>query len=122
MQESFPIILVVDHDPLTLELYQRTLGAHFQVKSASDQSKAIQWIASEKLSAVVLEPAGWGDGGLFLLAALKASPINHSVPVILCTSMDERQLVREMGVADYLVKPVLPTTLRQILSHLLHLP
>ena len=122
MQEALSIILVVDHDPLTLELYQRTLGAYFQVKSANDQSKAIQWIASEKLSAVVLEPAGWGDGGLFLLTALKASPLNHSVPVILCTTLDERQFVRELGVADYLVKPVLPTTLRQILSRFLHLP
>jgi ABC-type transport system involved in cytochrome bd biosynthesis fused ATPase/permease subunit len=42
-----------------------------------------------------------------LLAAIKSLPGSSPIPVVLCSTLDERKRGMEMGAAAYLVKPVL---------------
>jgi DNA-binding response OmpR family regulator len=68
-------------------------------------------LTGRALHAVALEPGPVGGRGWALLAELKRRPETHSIPVILCTAQDERRRGLEMGVAVYLVKPILPADL-----------
>ena len=54
-----------------------------------------------------------------LLAAIKSLPRGSPIPVVLCSTLDERKRGMEMGAAAYLVKPVLPTTLLKTLRQVI---
>lgn len=115
MTEILPAILIVEHDRLTLDLYQRALGQDFCIMTASDEQKALLLLESEDIRAIILEPVGLGDKGQSLLTRVKSKTRTRRLPVIVCTTMDERRLGFEMGASEYLVKPILPNTLRQML-------
>ena len=115
MTEILPAILIVEHDRLTLDLYQRALGQDFCIMAASDEQKALLLLESEDIRAIILEPVGLGDKGQSLLTRVKSKTRTRRLPVIVCTTMDERRLGFEMGASEYLVKPILPNTLRQML-------
>lgn len=67
-------------------------------------------------------PDGWGQD---IIRALLADGVARHTPVIVTTSNNEARTMRELlqlGVADYLVKPVEALTLRKVLSGLLNGP
>jgi len=109
--KAFPAILIVEHDPSTLELYRRVLSRDFQVLVCSDDKEALGLIQNNPLQAIILEPALHGGRGWALLAAIKETPSIQFLPVILCSTLDERKRGFEMGAVTCLVKPVLPSVL-----------
>lgn len=121
MQPSVPAILIIDSDRPTLELYQRELSHHYQIFACSEVQQALALLQAHPISAVVLEPSAPDDQGWSLLADIKRLPGPASVPVVLCTTLDERKRGMEMGVAAYLIKPVLPVTLLEVLRKVTHL-
>lgn len=118
MQTTAQVILIIDSDVPTLELYRRELSRDFQIFTCSDVQQAITLLQSHSVSAVVLEPSMPDEQGWSLLAAIKNLPGPSLVPVILCSTLDERKRGMEMGAVAYLVKPVLPTTLRETLRRI----
>jgi DNA-binding response OmpR family regulator len=104
-------ILIVDDDVPTLELYQRELGREYRVLTCTDELEATQLLEHEDVSAVVLEPGAVGEQGWARLAAITDVPADHPVPVLVCSTQDDRRRDVTMGTAGWLVKPVLPTTL-----------
>jgi DNA-binding response OmpR family regulator len=114
-QPSQPDIIIIEGDPLTAELYQRELRRYFNVVTCTEVTAALDYIQEHEPSAVVLEPAGLGKKGWDFLATLKSLPALQSVPVILCSTLDERRKGLEMGAISFLLKPVLPSTLLQVL-------
>jgi DNA-binding response OmpR family regulator len=104
-------ILIVDDDVPTLELYQRELGREYRVLTCTDAVEATEVLEREDVSAVVLEPVAVGDQGWARLAAIAHTPAEHAVPMLVCSTQDDRRRDRAMGAAASLVKPVLPTTL-----------
>jgi DNA-binding response OmpR family regulator len=117
MESQFPQpnIIIIDGDPVTAELYQRELRRYFHVITCTDISSALDIIREYEPSAVVLEPAGLGKKGWDFLTTLKSMPDLQSVPVILCSTLDERRKGLEMGAISFLLKPVLPSTLLLVL-------
>ena len=105
------IILIVDNDVPTLELYQRELGREYRVLTCTDERHASEVLASEDISAVVLEPVALGDSGWARLAQLTRAASGRAVPVVVCSTQDDRRRNVELGARACLVKPVLPTTL-----------
>jgi len=118
-QSSTPIVLLIEDDLPTLELYRRTLSQEHQVVGCSDERSARETLHTHKLRAVVLEPAMDGGKGWTLLSLIKSTPSSRSVPVILCSVLNERKRGLEMGAITCLVKPVLPTTLLETLRRVL---
>lgn len=104
-------ILIIEHDPSTLELYRRVLSRDFRVLACSDDKEALDLVKNNPLQAIILEPALHGGRGWALLAAIKESPSIQFLPVILCSTLDERKRGLEMGAVTCLVKPVLPSVL-----------
>ena len=108
-------ILIVECDLPTLELYQRELSRDFQILTCSEVQQALALLHTHAISAVVLEPSAPDEQGWSLLAAIKNLPGHSPIPVVLCSTLDERKRGMEMGAAAYLIKPVLPTTFRETL-------
>jgi DNA-binding response OmpR family regulator len=115
MQAKKQAILIVECDLPTLELYQRELSRDYQILTCSEAQQALALLHTHRISAVVLEPSAPDDQGWSLLAAIKRLPGHSPIPVVLCSTLDERKRGMEMGAAAYLIKPVLPTTLRETL-------
>jgi len=118
MQTITQTVLIVENDIPTLELYQRELSRDYQILACCEAQQALDWLRAQhaqRISVVVLEPSTPDGRGWSLLAAIKSLPGPAPIPVVLCSILDERKRGMEMGAAAYLVKPVLPTTLRETL-------
>lgn len=112
-------VLIIEPDEATRELYQRELGRHFQVIGASNAHGIVEVLQDNAIDIVVLEPASTDGAGWRLLEEMRRSKISASAPVVLCSALDERRRGLSLGAAAYLVKPVLPATLRETLDGIL---
>jgi len=111
-------VLIIENDALTAELYCRELRRYYQVMTCDNESAAFSYIQTNEPSAIVLEPVALGKTGWDFITRLKSLPNMKSVPVILCSTLDERRKGIELGAASFLLKPVLPSTLLQVLRQL----
>ena len=112
-------ILIIECDLPTLELYLRELSRDYQILACSETQQALALLQAHSVAAVVLEPSTPDEQGWALLAAIKNLPGGSPIPVVLCSTLDERKRGMEMGAAAYLVKPVLPTTLLKTLRQVI---
>jgi len=117
-QTKRPILIIENNSP-TLELYRRELGRFFKVLACSELAEAQALMRTPRLAAVVLEPEIADGQGWNLLFELKHFFHGNSLPVILCSTMDERKRGLEAGAADYLVKPVLPPVLVETIQRVI---
>jgi DNA-binding response OmpR family regulator len=115
-------ILIVESDQPTAELYRRALSKAYQVFTCADERTALNLIRTRPIRAVVLEPAIGGGQGWQLLAAIRRACDSHAIPIVLCSTLDERRRGMELGAESYLVKPTLPQTLQDTLQRLIPLP
>jgi len=119
MNPALPTVLIIEKDQFTRELYERGLSQEFHVLCASNEQEAVRMLNLETIKAVVFEPSGFGERGWELLAQIKIISAGHRLPIILCSSWDERQRGLEMGASAYFTKPVLPTILQQTLHRVI---
>ena len=115
-------ILIVESDLPTAELYRRALSQAYRVFTCTDERTALNLIRSRPIRAVVLEPAIDGGQGWQLLAAIKQACAGHAIPIVLCSTLDERRRGMALGAESYLLKPALPRTLQDTLQRLIRLP
>jgi DNA-binding response OmpR family regulator len=113
-------ILIIDNDLPTLELYQRTLSQDYLVFTCVSEVDAQRILQQQAVDAIVLEPAMHNGQGWAVLNARNEAAEAHRIPVIICSTVDERRRGLDMGAAACLVKPVLPATLRDVLQQILH--
>lgn len=104
-----PIVLVVDDMPETRQLMKATLCAGgFEVMVASAGSDALRLLES-MLPDVVLLDAYMADlTGFEVCQRLRAAPRTHALPVILMSSLADRDVVAKAfaaGAVDFLAKP-----------------
>jgi len=111
-------ILIIENDLATAEMYQRALSQHYQVFTSTVEEDVLALVSVNTPHAVVLEPGPLNGPGWTLLAELQRHPSPRYIPIIVCTSQARRRLGMEMNVAAYLVKPVLPATLLNIVRRL----
>jgi len=137
MQPSQPIILLLEDDAATRELYRRELSRTFcVVASGSEQEAADQLFTPEgaggsaaevaaRIAALVIEPAA--------LSSTLNSALNSEtwpfiamlrrrfprLPIVVCSILDMRGRSAELGAAAYLIKPVTPAHLASTLAAVL---
>ncbi len=99
-------------------LYKRELSRDYHVFTCADEHTALEILRTRPISAVVLEPAMSNERGWQLLTTMQAIG-GRSVPIVLCSILDERRKGRDLGAAAYLVKPTLPATLRDTLRQVM---
>lgn len=111
-------VLIIENDQPTSRLYERVLQTEYEVVLATLDDDVLSLIEASQVDAVVLEPGPIGGRGWSLWSELKNSPDIPAIPIVLCTTQDERRRGLELGSAAYLVKPVLPATLLATLHRL----
>ena len=117
-----PTILLVEPDLATRQLYTRALRTRWQVTAVQDIAEAAAALgAGLTPQMAVIEP--YADGSAIdwgQLAALReqfSGP--DALPVVLCSTLDERRSGYAWGAVLYLVKPVTPDRLVAELANFL---
>jgi two-component system NtrC family response regulator len=101
-------ILVVDDEPLQVELVAGFLGKHgYEVLQASDGATALERFRASSVDLVLTDQKMPGLSGLDLLHAARA--LNPEVAVILMTAygtIEQAVAAIKAGASDYLTKPL----------------
>ena len=106
-QEDRGGVLVVDDDPWTRDLLQRTLvAAGFPTTTAADGQTGLELARQLRPRAIVLDVLMPGMGGWEVLTRLKGDPQTADIPVVMLTMTDDRELGVALGAAHFISKPV----------------
>ena len=106
-------ILVIDDDPDSRELLQRTLEADgYAVVTAEGGKEGIELARRVKPSLITLDVMMPGMDGWAVLKELKADRSLRNVPVMMVTIVGEKDLGYSLGAVEHLTKPVDRETLR----------
>jgi signal transduction histidine kinase/DNA-binding response OmpR family regulator len=102
-----PLVLVVDDEKGTRELIARGLQREgFRVLAAATGDEALRLAREKRPDAISLDVLMPGMDGWTVLRSLKADPITSSIPVVMVSMLDDRDIGHALGAADYLTKPV----------------
>ncbi len=100
-------VLVIEDDPAVRQILIRSLEKEgFSPVSASTGEEGLRLAKELQPNAITLDVRLPGQDGWTVLAALKEDPDLRHIPVVMCTIVDERAKARELGAAEYLVKPI----------------
>jgi len=120
MGDHTGIVVIGEPDPATSVLYQRAIEGEFTVLVAADATAILHALHSHTVAVLVVEPALFGANGWEQLEVVSRACIRSGVPLVICSTQDERRKGRDLGAVAYLIKPTLPTTLietiRQVLA------
>jgi len=100
-----PTVLLVDPEPEALRVFQRYLDG-FQVTVAADLPSAVRLSDESSTRAIIVGTTSRRDN---LRRALKHADRGHDrphLPIVTCELRTARTIAQELGVHDYLVKPV----------------
>ena len=120
---SAPTVLVVDDNADLIALFQRYLAGHrVTVVGATNGPQAQALALKLHPQLIVLDVMLPQQDGWEILQGLRGHPPLTSVPIIMCSVLNERTLALSLGASDYITKPVtqavLLTTLQQWLGRL----
>lgn len=116
-----PRVLVIEDQAGLLNLYRRYLEPNgYQLLSAQANLGAVSHAAEANPDAILLDIVMPGQDSWEVLRQLKHSPQTQAIPVIMCTITDERERAKQLGAADYLIKPILETDLTRALERVLN--
>src|SRR5262252_5337833 len=104
-----PTILVVDDEPLNVDLLEQELGgARYHTVSANSGEEAIELAGRAQPELILLDVMMGGIDGYETCRRLKESEATRAIPVIFLTALtDSFQKVRGFGAGavDYVTKP-----------------
>ena len=116
MEESRPIILVVDDLADNIDVLSGILKDNYRVKAALSGERALRVAAVQPYpDLILLDVMMPGMDGYAVCRALKADPRLAPIPVIFVTALGEvenEQEGFEAGAVDYITKPVSPSVVR----------
>lgn len=117
-----PRLLLVDDEPINLQLLRRVLADDYQLSFARSGAEALQRVREVPPRLIVLDIMMPGMSGHDVIRALKADPATAHIPVLFCTALgaeEDETLGLELGAVDYITKPISPPVLRaRIRTHL----
>jgi DNA-binding response OmpR family regulator len=113
------VILIGEPDPATTALYQRALSTAFTVLAAPDEASLLQLLYTMPVAALVLELALFPAPGWDEVTAISRVCAEQGVPLVVCSTLDERRRGLALGATAYLVKPTLPATLLDTLREVM---
>jgi signal transduction histidine kinase/CheY-like chemotaxis protein len=112
-----PLILVVDDDPTVVDLLSRSLMREgYRVRTSLDGRDALALARDLRPRLITLDVMMPSMDGWSVLAALKADPATHDIPVVMASIVDDKQMGYSLGAAEYLTKPIDRDRLSTILA------
>jgi len=110
-------VLVIDDDPAVHDLMRRSLEKDgFRVEVAADGKTGLELAKQLKPVVITLDVMMPRMDGWSVLTTLKADPATASIPVIMLTIVDDKQMGFALGAADYFTKPIDFQRLHQVLD------
>ena len=110
-------ILVIDDDPGVHEMLQRTLEKQgFKVELARTGEEGLRRARANRPSAITLDIMMPGMDGWSVLAQLKSDKDLATIPVVVLTIVDNKNLGFTLGASDYLTKPIERERLASVLA------
>lgn len=110
-------ILLVDDDPILLEIERHQLGQEgYRYSTASDGIDALAKVVADKPAVILLDVVMPGLDGLETCRRIRADEENGDIHIIFVTSQDDaetRLAAYEAGGDDVLVKPLNPAEIRR---------
>lgn len=120
--DARPRILLVDDEPLNLEVLQILLQDDYRLLYARDGERALALARTERPDLVLLDVMMPNMNGYDVCHALKADSRTWRIPVIFVTALSDTRneaLGFEAGAVDYITKPVSPAVVRmRVRNHL----
>jgi CheY-like chemotaxis protein len=109
-------VLVCDDDPTTRFVIKRMLTHNFgcSVTECGSGSEALQAIAKEKFTFVLLDLEMPDMNGVETLTAIRKSAESRDLPVMVLSNERRREVVQQLlklGISDYVLKPPRPENL-----------
>jgi DNA-binding response OmpR family regulator len=117
MPSSQPVVLLLEDDAATRELYRRELGRTYFVIACDSEQDAAEHLGTFSVDALVLEPAALSNPAWSFVTLLRRR--HPQLPIVVCSILDVRGRSAELGASAYLIKPVTPATLANTLSTVL---
>jgi len=122
-EERQPTILVVDDEPLNIDVLSGILRDQYKVRAAINGEKALRIAASDTPpDLILLDVMMPGLSGFEVCARLKRDVRTSSIPVVFVTAMgDVKDETKgfEVGAIDYITKPVSPPIVKhRVRTHL----
>jgi two-component system response regulator HydG len=118
-----PVILLVDDDADTLEMYEMGLAyAGFSPIGTTDAASVARQVAALHPDAVVTDLQLHGTTGWNVMQSIKEHSSNRAIPVVLLTgysSADIDEQAQSLGCAAVLTKPCTPDELGVVLRRVL---
>ena len=112
-----PVVVVIEDDDDAAALLEATLvGAGYRVLTAPNGERGLSLAREHDPAAVTLDVMMPEMDGWRVLQAMRADRRLASIPVIVCSIVDNRPLGYSLGASDYLVKPIDPATLTDMLD------
>lgn len=109
-------VLVIDDDPLIQQLLRRKLEDEgFEVSVAVDGQDGLALARRDQPTAIVLDIHLPRVDGWSVLSRLKSDAELKQIPVIILSIEEDRNRGFSLGAFDYLIKPVEPNTLVDVL-------
>ena len=100
-------VLVVDDDPLVLDMMRRLLAKEgFDVVTARDGREGLELAREFMPSVITLDVLMPQFDGWSVLREIKSDPALAHIPIIMVTILDEKKKGFALGATDYLTKPV----------------
>ncbi|WP_340818986.1 PAS domain S-box protein [Methanolobus sp. WCC4] len=104
-----PRVLIVDDEPMNVELLQAYLQTDYEILSALDGQEALGIVYAENPDIVLLDVMMPGLNGYQVCDQIKSSEKTRFIPVVLVTALsgrEDRLKGMEAGADDFLTKPV----------------
>ncbi|HEY9088651.1 MAG TPA: GAF domain-containing protein [Anaerolineaceae bacterium] len=117
--EGAKTILAIDDDIQVISLYERYLKPHgYVVLALTDPKLAVQRAKEIQPSAITVDIMMPERDGWQVMRELKNDPETRSIPIIICSILEEEEKGFNLGAADYLVKPFAQDDLFSAISRL----
>lgn len=117
------VLVAEDVRAISMRITHVLQGRGYQVEVATNGEECLAIIAAHKPDLVILDLMMPRMNGVEVLKRLRSNPETVDLPVIICTAKDfstEMKHVRELGIADVIIKPFDHDTLAEKVDHCFH--
>jgi CheY-like chemotaxis protein len=106
LQQRRPLILVIDDNPDAIALLERYVtGMPYEIVSVHTADEGFELAQSMEPACIVLDILLPKTDGWKTLQQLRSNPRTQSIPILICSALDNPDLALSLGADDYLRKP-----------------
>ena len=101
-----PLVLIVDDELSSRELLASYLSSEYRIAMAESGAEALEKVKQLRPDAVTLDVLMDNGDGLEALVALRKQAETATMPVIVLSIVDKKNVGFALGATDYLIKPI----------------